>query len=376
MDSLIIQFIKEHPDNWMELLKEKKIKVHFDHTCAIFNYDIDANFADPIVQEARGIIIDMCFYATKVVCWPFRKFGNYGESYADKIDWASARVQEKIDGSIVKLYWYNGQWRWATNGVINAENANVPLTNLSYLDLIHKADNYKDIDFDSLSKNYTYIFELVSPYNRIVIDYKKTSLYHIGTRCVSDGMEYNLNIGIQQPKEYPICTFEDALAAAEAMNQDTNFVEHEGFVVVDKYWNRIKIKSPAYLALHHAWNNNNYLINKNDTIAAILRGDWDNFFSLTNSHPYKAQIHYYAYQIQMLKWEVRRYIRYTRLLYEEYSHERKAVAMQIKNDRLAYFGFKAIGNDLTVDQIVDKMQASQLAKYIPDFELPDFLGEY
>ena len=29
----------------------------------------------------------------------------------------------------------------------------------------------------------------------------------------------------------------------------------EGYVVVDKYWNRIKIKSPQYVAVHHIKNN-------------------------------------------------------------------------------------------------------------------------
>lgn len=70
---------------------------------AIFNYAIGCDFSNPIVQEARGIIIDL--ENLDVVCWPFRKFGNYNESYADKIDWSTARVQEKIDGSIIKLWW-------------------------------------------------------------------------------------------------------------------------------------------------------------------------------------------------------------------------------------------------------------------------------
>lgn len=374
-DSLIINYIMDHPHSWIEDFKNMDIKVHYDGSLAIFNYGIGANFHNPIVQEARGIIIDMTSYT--VVCWPFRKFGNHIESYADKIDWNSAQVQEKIDGSIVKLYWYNNQWNWATNGVINAANANVSNTNMSFLDLIQKTVNYNNIDFQSLLPAYTYIFELVSPYNKIVIDYKKPMLYHLGTRSNLNGRELNVDIRIQKPALYPIHTFEDALAAAEKLNIADKDVEHEGFVVVDKDWHRVKIKSPAYLAMHHAWNNNNYLIDKNSTIKFIVDGFWDNILhSYKDSHPYMAQVYFYAYQIQALKWEVTRYIKYVRLLYEEYSHERKAVALQIKNDRLSYFGFKAIGNNLTANDIIASMQGPQLAKYIPDFEMPGFIGEY
>ena len=34
------------------------------------------------------------------------KFFNHGESNADIIDWKTARVYEKLDGSIITMYWY------------------------------------------------------------------------------------------------------------------------------------------------------------------------------------------------------------------------------------------------------------------------------
>ena len=373
-NSLIVNYIKSHPKTWIEDFDNIDIKVHYDGSLAIFNYGIGCDFSNSIVQEARGIIIDMTTY--NIVCWPFRKFGNYIESYADEIDWDSAQVQEKVDGSIMKLYWYNGEWRWATNGVINAANAGVSNTNMSFLDLVHKAVNYKDIPFDRLFKDVTYIFELVSPFNKIVIDYSKPMLYHIGSRNNETGQEFDFAIGIQKPALYPIHTFEDALVAAEKLNVVDKDVEHEGFVVVDKNWHRVKIKSPAYLAMHHAWNNG--LMMPKDTVIQGLRDNfWDEFIKMNSTHhPYMAQIHFYAYQLYILKWEVTCYIRYVRMLYEEYSYERKAVANQIKSDRLSYFGFKAIGNTLTAEDIISKMQIPQIAKYIPDFELPDFLSKY
>ena len=333
-ESLILQYILNHPRGWMEDFKKKKIRIHTDKTLMIFNYEIEADFSDPIVQEARGFIIDIATW--DVVCWPFKKFSNSIESYADKIDWDSAKVQEKVDGSIVKLYWYNSKWNWATNGVIDAAKAFVPNTTLSFLDLIHKAKNYNDIPFYNLSHYNTYIFELVSPFNKVVIDYKTPMLYHLGTRNTE--------------------------------------IKSEGFVVVDKNWHRVKIKSPEYLAAHHHWNNNKYLIDKNEALKAILDGGAE--FYGTSGYEYLTQWSFYNYQLNLLKWEVTRYINHVRVLYEEYSYERKAVAIEIKEDRLSYFGFKAIGNNLTADDIIAKMQIPQIAKYIPNFELPDFLSKW
>ena len=101
----ILSFIIDHPDTWQIDLEAKNIRVKQQGDLAIFNYRPGADFNDEIVREARGIIIDI--KNLSVVCYPFTKFGNYYESYADDIDWSTAQVQEKIDGSIVKLYHYN-----------------------------------------------------------------------------------------------------------------------------------------------------------------------------------------------------------------------------------------------------------------------------
>jgi len=137
-NSLICNYINDNPENWKETLEnDYDLKIKIDGDYAIFNYDFNCNFANPIVQEARGIIID--YKKLEVVCWPFRKFGNHNESYCDSIDWESARVLEKVDGSIIKL-WFDFQkndWQFSTNGTIRAENASVDkYYNLYFIDLI------------------------------------------------------------------------------------------------------------------------------------------------------------------------------------------------------------------------------------------------
>ena len=59
ISSKICCFINEH-HNWRDLLKEEyRINIKEEYPFAIFNYDIGCDFSNPIVQEARGIIINL-----------------------------------------------------------------------------------------------------------------------------------------------------------------------------------------------------------------------------------------------------------------------------------------------------------------------------
>ena len=234
-NSVLCRFLAAHPADWEERLSALGIRMKRGGALCIFNYNITSDFSLPEVAEARGIILDT--EKREVVCWPFRKFGNYNESYADRIDWQTARVQEKVDGSIVKL-WFDGKrgaWQFSTNGCIRAEEASVDgRWDLKYGDLIRKAENYGEIPFYALDREKTYIFELVSPEAPIVVAYPKTLLYHIGTRSNLTGREETPDIGLPRPKEYPLSSLEDCLRAAAALNATKEAVTEEGFVVVDE----------------------------------------------------------------------------------------------------------------------------------------------
>jgi hypothetical protein len=74
---------------------------------------------EPITQECRGLILDEAD-DWRVVSFPYRKFFNHGEPNAAPIDWGTARVYEKLDGSLMTLYPYRGQWRVASSGTPDA----------------------------------------------------------------------------------------------------------------------------------------------------------------------------------------------------------------------------------------------------------------
>ena len=235
---------------------------------------LDSDFSNEMVRECRGLILDSDYVP---VCIPFYKFGNYGEAYAAEIDWASAVVEEKIDGSLIKLWNYNGNWIVSTNGTIFAHKAGIGAQETrhsanirNYYDLFQLAATDAGLEMNSLNPQNTYMFELVSPFNRVVVPYEETSLYHIGTRDNVSLQEIDIDIGIKKPKTYPCGNLNDLIESAAQLKYNK-----EGYVVRDKHYNRIKVKSPAYVAVLHLING----MNEKRLIELIKSSETDEFLS-------------------------------------------------------------------------------------------------
>jgi hypothetical protein len=211
------------------------------------------------------------------VCVPFFKFGSFGESYVPEIDWSTAQVQEKIDGSIMKLWYYNGKWWVSSNSEIDARNANVnsallignPKSNL--YDLFMEAWEKTDVQMDDLDTRYTYMFELTSPHNRVVVQYNEVSIRHIGSRDNYTLLECGLDIGITKPRTFPMGTLEECIESAKQLDYN-----HEGYVIVDAQFNRMKVKSPRYVALNHMVQG---VTTPSHIIEIIAHGEQDEFLS-------------------------------------------------------------------------------------------------
>ena len=278
------QFCAEHED-YLELLAAEPyyIKIKEDEPYIIFNYDqLRSDFNNPIVQEARGIIFKKGQWENPV-CWAFNKFGNYGEGWVKDIDWDTAFVSEKVDGSLMKVWWDN-EWKISTNGTIDAFKADlgdVRMPNFGeyFIDTLLDYYNNSTEFYNTLDEDKTYMFELVGPYNRVVIPYEQSDLYFLGARNKYTGEEFNcsplsagaLNMGLfKLPKQYPLRSINDCVNAASTFNWD-----EEGFVACDAQFNRVKIKSPAYVLAHFARNNN--VINRKHLINVILTNEVEEF---------------------------------------------------------------------------------------------------
>lgn len=212
---------------------------------------IESPMGEPVVQECRGIILDEA-NDWKVVSRPYDKFFNYGEGHAPQIDWSSACVYEKLDGSLMTLYYYCDEWMVASSG---SPDASGPVNNDSSTTFSQLFwQTWSDLGYKMpTSKDHCYMFELMTPRNRIVVPHTESRIVMHGERNLfGDFEEHNPAMtatlqGWELVKHYPVTTIEECIQAAEIANP----MQQEGFVVVDDHFNRIKVKSPQYVALAH-----------------------------------------------------------------------------------------------------------------------------
>lgn len=268
----LLDFIHSHPTSWRALLRSSPYSLYMSEdrvlgrNLMLLCYTINSDMSLPLVQECRGVIIDVD--SLEVISYPFNKFFNLHEEYHATIDWSSAYTTRKIDGSICKIVRLGQRLLISTNKTIDAFKAEIqnqlgcPYKTFGDVILqgLQKASyegGYSEVNemcMDIFEEGYTYIFELVSPYTKIVIPYNEIRLYLIGVRnnhtfqeiFFNDSCLSKIQRCFQRPQCYLIGSEKDVVKAAESLPET-----EEGFVVVDKYFNRIKVKSLTYVRLHH-----------------------------------------------------------------------------------------------------------------------------
>ena len=275
----LLKFLNAHPNDWRKLLSRDpyNIEIKDDGEYSILKYNmITSDMNLEVVKECRGTIVRKNRNGSyKIVCYPFRKFANYGESYADTnlIDWSlGVDVQEKIDGSLIKVFNDRGLWLVSTNGTIDAFKAECGDSTFGdvFYSIIEKYMRVKDF-FAHLDPNFIYCFEMVHPqYNPIVIHYNEPAIYFLGRRNMTTFEEdtrrsefYSMD-WMHFPKHFKYHSLYECIEAAHQMGDD-----EEGYVVTainqrsnDGSFLRIKVKGDKYLELHRLRGNGPITITK------------------------------------------------------------------------------------------------------------------
>ena len=308
----IQKFIKEYSMDWRKLLtsdpynlsiKEKDDRIMFNYRQGISDY------GKKLVLEARGLILDKNTF--DVICIGFDKFFLFDSEYASSINWHEVRIEEKYDGSLITLYYYNNAWKVATSGCIDAEDAKMECSQFnSFGQLFSVAANKCGLDYNRLDKDSCYMFELISPYNKVVVDYENIDIIHIGTRNKITLKERIEDIGIKHPITYHLNDIADCLAFVNKEDY-----HGEGFVAVDNMWNRIKIKSDEWFKWHYVSNNN--AMNVRIALELIRSKDLDEY--LTRYKHHKDYVLYIKDCYDVLRFYVELIFRLADYAREEYS---------------------------------------------------------
>ena len=277
---LVQQFLIKH--SLKELQEHHGVYCSFSKSGhkASFNYDqIEAKESDPLSQECRGLILsavdghsflseavkingklnydNIVMGETIILSFPMRRFFNYGQSSAVNINWSDPNlaILEKLDGSCIFLYYdhFIKKWCVATRSVPEAD---LLMDNgiFTFRTLFEKAVkdtlgvNIEQL-FAELNEEFTYSFELTTPYNRIVVNYPNNRITLLAARSLKTLNEVDPNTVIFK-SGVPIVQAHTYTSINELVDwvSSLNPTEHEGVVVRDRNFNRIKIKNAAYVA--------------------------------------------------------------------------------------------------------------------------------
>jgi T4 RnlA family RNA ligase len=219
----------------------------------VLNYNqIESPKNHPITNECRSLVVtrggDSGWF---VVSRSFDRFFNYGETQ-EVHDITNLTAFEKVDGSIVSLFYWKGDWLYRTRSMI-MPTSSVNGWDITWKDLIEPVLLTRGF-YEYFHNMYnTYIFEVVGRENRVVTRYAESAAYLLAVRCNLTGNYIQFSKGDAElrgwkaPKSYQFKSFEDCLVAAKELRE-----LNEGYVLYDQFGEpKIKVKNPAYVAAHH-----------------------------------------------------------------------------------------------------------------------------
>lgn len=235
-------------DSLMAEVRDKWANRTILNDLELFNYSDSCMFEKhwtPASIVSRGLIL--CPAKRKIVARPFPKFFNHFE--LETLPLPPFRAQEKIDGSLGILYHWNGRWNVATRGSFDSEQANVFYDNLSSF-----LRPFSDTGDKNLCNEFTYLFEIVYPENRIVIDYGSfRGVYLLSVIHTQTGVEMEplavdalaKKLNVRRPASYDFKTIEEVIAKLPELDSKS-----EGFVCQFRDGTRVKFKGDEYVRLH------------------------------------------------------------------------------------------------------------------------------
>ena len=233
-------------------------------------------FEQPAARGCRGVVLDEAD-GWRPVAYPYPKFFNDRErQHKTVLDWRSAVVYEKLDGSLATLYHYGGEWHVASAG--RPDGGGWLFGTHSFRDLfweVWAALEYQLPD----DRDFCYMFELCSPRHPIICQIREERIVlhgarHMGTLAEAAPRPVADRHGWQCVRTFPLRKMETVRAAAKELDPTAD----EGFVVVDKHWQRLKVKAPGYAALCHLQNSDGYFQDYR-ILQVIRRGEEGEFLA-------------------------------------------------------------------------------------------------
>lgn len=314
----VIEYLRTHTLTQLYDNHGVKFRIDKDRTKICLNYDqLKVRSGDPVAECCRGLIIRPDFVGKSgsklhydddviammnlglchVVCRPMDRFYNQGDSAAATIDNKSMTVFEKLDGTMCALYFdrLKGQWHVSTRSIPESDlpirAGDIVLNDKTFADLFWEAFdetlsrvNLERQDaLDDMMFGYTYIFELTTPQNRVVVQYDEKRVTLLAVRHNRSGRELKVNLDARvRHMHFPVprtWDLNDGLAVA-AFADSFSPSQLEGFVIVDDKFNRVKVKNSKWVLSSKA--KNGVVSSKRNALMAAFKGTIDDVIPMVD----------------------------------------------------------------------------------------------
>jgi RNA ligase len=222
-------------------------------------------------MSCRGLILDS---KGEVVSRPFSKFFNFSEHLDQKkpLPAEDFEVTDKLDGSLGISYWHDGV-KIATRGSFTSDQA------IKANEILQK--KYPKFQ-ETYNPDYTYLWEIIYPANRIVVDYGEIEDLHLLT-MVHTAFGIEVLYEFLGKEGFPVVQRFDGITDVTKIKEMARD-NAEGFVIKYKSGLRLKSKYLEYCRLHKLLTMINSktiweLLKNNDTFDELLERVPDEFYS-------------------------------------------------------------------------------------------------
>lgn len=284
----------------------------------IWNYTPAVQYGekwDEVTLQCRGLVTGT---EGNVVARPFKKFFNIEENKHTPTQ--DFEVFDKMDGSLGIIFKYNGEMICATRGSFTSDQS-------KWMSEFAQKYNYQDI----IVEGFTYLFEIIYPENRIVVNYDgQERLVLLGIINTETGEELPHNElfeGFDVVKKYDGVRDYSELKGKVEQNS-------EGFVVRFSNGDRMKIKGEEYLRLHKIMTNVSTtgvweLLSNGGDINEFLKDVPDEFYKKVKD--YADLLKYSFYRVSEDCGKSHYYFRYGKYSDKEIEPTKKQFAEHVMN---------------------------------------------
>jgi hypothetical protein len=309
-------------------------QVHPTLPLTVYNYTDRVQYEglwDEVTLQCRGLVVDDL---GNIVARPFKKFFNLSEGRTNVTD--DYEIYAKYDGSLGILFFFGGEWVFASRGSFTSEQA---VKGKYFLD--------KDCDYELLDKNNTYCFEVIYPENKIVVEYEGfegvvlTAVFDTQTGEEKSMYDYDLLTAL---------TFdcEISLKGLHTTIKDNE----EGYVVKFSNGERCKVKGAEYLRLHKMMSQMSTTavwdcLRNGDSILSLLEGYPDEFYNIVREYEEKLKK-----EFLIIKIDVESKYLTLKLMFGQNSD--KDFALAVQNDKYKHILF-SLRNGKRIDEQIYRL---------------------